>query len=126
MNEAARRFVIRQTAETLIRLANEGSASDARVLLTTIIPAARPEVLRLPVWSESLRDEVAEVNNELRRSDLPNRARLIDLSAALSDGDDCLLPDEFRLDAFHLNKTGYDRLTDRLLQALPTSLPSSR
>ena len=124
MNEAARRSVVRQSAETLIRLAKEASGSGVRVLLTTIIPAARPEVVRLPVWRESLRDEVAEVNNELRRSALPDRASVIDLSAALSGGDDRFLPDEFRLDAVHLNDAGYKRLTDQLLKSLPTSLPS--
>ena len=126
MDKAARRSVIRQTSETLIRLANAGSASGARVLLTTIIPVARPELLRLPVWNDSLRAGVAEVNDKLRRSALPDRASLIDLSAALSAGDDRLLLDEFRLDALHLNQTGYDRLTDRVLQSLPASLPSSR
>ena len=125
MDHAASRAVIGQTAETLIRLAREGAASGAQVLLTTIIPAARPEILRLPVWSESLRDAVAEVNSELRRSILPDHAKLIDLSAALAGGDDRLLPDEFRLDALHLNEAGYDRLTDQLLRNLPaTPAPS--
>jgi hypothetical protein len=46
--------------------------------------AARPEFLRLPVWNDALRSAVAGVNSEVRRSDLPDHARLIDLSAALS------------------------------------------
>ena len=125
MDDATRRPVIRQTAETLIRLANEGAASGAWVLLTTIIPAARPEILRLPVWNESLRDEVAEVNSELRRSALPDHVSLMDLSSALSRGDDRLLPDRFRLDALHLNNAGYEKLTERLLQSLPASPPHS-
>ena len=119
MDDSARRAVVHNTVETLLRLAKEGAASGAAVFLMTIIPAARPEILRLPVWKESVRDEVAEVNTRLRRSALPDHARLIDLSAALAGGDDRLLPDEFRLDAVHLNQGGYDRLTDLLLQSLP-------
>ncbi len=125
MDDAARQAVIRQTPETLVRLASEGAASGAEVLLTTIIPAARPEILRLPVWNESLRDAVCEVNRELRRSVLPDHVKLIDLSATLVGGDDRLLPDAFRLDAFHLNGAGYDWLTDQLLRNLPaTPAPS--
>jgi lysophospholipase L1-like esterase len=120
MDNGAGRAVVGQTAETLLRLTAEGAASGAQVLLTTIIPAARPELLRLPVWNESLRDDVAKVNSELRRSALPAKARLIDLSAALAGGDDRLLPDEFRLDAVHLNQAGYDRLTEFLLRNLPS------
>ena len=51
MNDAARRAIIGQTAETLLRLAKQGAASGAQVLLTTIIPVGRPEILRLPVWT---------------------------------------------------------------------------
>ena len=120
MDEAAGRAVVRQTAETLLRLAEEGAASGAQVLLTTIIPAARPELLRLPVWNESLRSAIAEVNGELRRAALPEHARLIDLSAALAGGDDRLLPDEFRLDAVHLSAAGYGRLTEEVLRNLPS------
>lgn len=125
MDDAARRAIIRQTAETLLRLAKEGAASGAEVLLTSIIPAARPEVLRLPVWNESLRDAVAEVNGALRRSHLPQHARLVDLSSELAGGDDRFLPDEFGLDAVHLNRAGYDRLTEAILRSLfPTPAPS--
>jgi lysophospholipase L1-like esterase len=121
LGDAASRAVTRQTAETLLRLTNEGAASGAEVLLTTIIPAARPELLRLPVWRDSVRDAVTEVNGELRRSHLPDRAKLIDLSAAFAGGDDRLLPDEFRLDAGHLNQAGYDRLRDVVLRNLPAA-----
>jgi lysophospholipase L1-like esterase len=120
MDDVAGRAVIRETARILLRLTEEGTASGAEVLLTTIIPPARPELLRLLVWKESLRNAVAEVNSELRRSTLPDRARLIDLSVALAGGDDRVLPDEFRLDTEHLNQAGYDRLTQRLLELLPS------
>ena len=123
--DVAGRAVIRQTADTLLRLTEERAASGAEVLLTAIIPAARPEFLRLPVWNDSLRSAVAGVNSELRRSDLPDHARLIDLSAALAGGDDRRLPDEFCLDALHLNRAGFDRLTELLLRNL-SSLSSAR
>ncbi len=123
MGDVAGPAILRQTARTLLRLTEEGAASGAPVFLTTIIPAARPELARLPVWNESLRAAVAAVNGELRRSALPDRAVLIDLSASLAGGDDRLLPDEFRLDALHLNEAGYDRLSEELLRRLP-ALPA--
>lgn len=123
MDDAAGRAVIHQTAPTLLRLAKDGAASGAHVLLMTIIPAARPEMSRLPVWKESLRAAVAGVNGELRRSALPDYVRLIDLSAAIAGGDDRQLPDKFRLDTSHLNQAGYQRLTEILLGNLPD--PSS-
>lgn len=126
MEGAARQAIIRQTAGTLLRLTKEGAASGVRMLLTTIVPAARPEILRLPVWNESLRDAVAEVNGELRRSPLPDPAKLIDLSVVLARGDDRLLPDAFRLDALHLNGAGYDRLTETLLEVLPAGAAARR
>ena len=126
MHEAARGAVVRQTAETLRRLGKAGAAAGAQVLLTTIIPPGRPAILRLPVWNESLRDEVAEANSGLRRAVLPDHASLIDLSAALSGGDDRLLPDDFRVDALHLNRAGYDRFTDQLLRYLPATPAPSR
>jgi len=118
MDETAGRAIIRQTAPTLLGLTQAATASGAHVLLATVIPAARPELWRLPVWKESLRAAVAEVNDDLRRSTLPHKARLIDLSAALSGADDRLLPDEYRLDTLHLNQAGYDRLTVTLLDNL--------
>ena len=72
-----------------------------------------------------MRAAVVEVNSNLRRADLPVDARLIDLSAQFTGGDDRLLPDEFRLDALHLNQAGYDRLTELLLQNL-RGLPTAR
>jgi lysophospholipase L1-like esterase len=118
MDSDAARAVIRQTTQTLLRLTQETSASGAHVLLATIIPPARPELLRWPVWNNSVRAAVAEANGNLRRAVMPDGARLIDLSAPFTAGDDRFLPDEFRLDALHLNQAGYDRLTELLLQNL--------
>ena len=42
MDDVAGAAVIRETAQTLLRLTEEGAASGAQILLTTIIPAAPP------------------------------------------------------------------------------------
>jgi lysophospholipase L1-like esterase len=117
MEQSGARAVVRSTSETLRALADRATSSGSFVLVATIIPPARPEVWRLPVWSESLRVFVAEVNTSLRRSSLPDRASLIDFSSALVNGDK-KLPDEYRLDTLHLNGLGYKRLTEVLQSAL--------
>jgi lysophospholipase L1-like esterase len=130
MEESAARAVVRNTGESLRRLAHRATSSGSYLLLATIIPPARPDVWRLPVWSESLRVDVAEVNESLRRSPLPDGAALIDFSFALASGDQ-KLPDEYRLDTLHLNELGYERLTEALQSALeqikfPTARPAGQ
>ena len=49
MNDAARCTIVQLTLKTLLNLEKETAASEGQVLLTTIIPAARSEILRVPV-----------------------------------------------------------------------------
>ena len=119
---SASRAVVSETAKTLLQLAQNGASSGAHVLMATIIPAGRPDLLRLPVWKASLLGAVAEVNNALRSAALPERITLIDFSAALANRDDRFLPDEYRSDTLHLNEAGYDRLTNLLRTTLKTLL----
>jgi lysophospholipase L1-like esterase len=118
LEEADARAVTNRTATILERLADQGTRSGAMVLLATIIPPGRPEILRLPVWKESLREAVAIVNGDLRRAAFPQGVTLVDVSAALADGQDRLLPVELQSDALHLNQAGYERLTQVLASAL--------
>jgi len=111
LDAPSRQSIVQQTVDTLRGLAHRAAESGCHVLLATIIPPARPEIWRLPVWNESVRDLVAEANTRLRRSQLPARTGVIDFSAALADAGDRWIPDAYRFDTLHLNAAGYQRLT---------------
>ncbi len=102
--------IVRRTAEALLQLAEAGVASGAVLCVATIVPPARPEILRLPVWRESLRALVAELNANLRSLRWPARAIVVDFSRILDAIDDKTLPQAYRADAFHLNQAAYRRL----------------
>jgi lysophospholipase L1-like esterase len=118
MDEAAGRALADSTATILQKLARDASASGHRTLVATIIPAAQPDMLRLLVWNESLRDLVSRANAVLAKSDLPDGAGVIDLAASLVGDDEKTVADIYRLDTLHFNEAGYDRLTVALIVPL--------
>jgi len=127
MDDASKELVAHKTADTLRQLAQQAAESGHRILIATIIPAARPEILRLLVWKESLRDLIEQVNTELRQSHFPDRTDLIDFSSMLiSNDDNRRMSNDYRLDTLHVNKAGYEHLTKMLEQYLQSTLNSSR
>jgi lysophospholipase L1-like esterase len=117
LDAASARRVVRKTGDTLLDLARRARAPGRRVWLATLIPPSRPDLLRRPVWKESLRDAVAEVNARLRRDAPLEQVSLIDFAAALDSGDR-RTPDDYRRDTLHLNARGYGRLTAALREAI--------
>jgi lysophospholipase L1-like esterase len=122
MDEPEKRRVAGNIGETLRRLAAQAAASGSRVFVATVIPPGRPDLFRLQVWKESLRDLVVETNADLRRSRWPERVSLMDLSPVLLSGDQRQLPDAYRLDTLHLNEAGYQRMTEALASHLQSHL----
>jgi lysophospholipase L1-like esterase len=117
LDPVARRAVIDRTCETLEDLSRRATERGIPVLIATLAPPSSPDILRLPVWRESVRDSVAEVNQRLRRYGSQSGVDIVDFSAALG-ADDRRTPDKFRADTLHLNSLGYDRLTNALYRAL--------
>jgi GDSL-like Lipase/Acylhydrolase family len=117
LDPAARRAVIDRTCETLKDLSRRAAERGIPVLIATFAPPSSPDILRLPVWRESVRDSVAEVNQWLRRYGSQSGVGVVDFSAALGAGDR-LTPEKFRADTLHLNPLGYDRLASALYRAL--------
>jgi lysophospholipase L1-like esterase len=117
LDPAARRAVIDRTCETLKHLSRRAAERGIPVLIATLAPPSSPDILRLPVWRESVRDSVAEVNQRLRRYGSQSGVGVVDFSAALGAGDR-RTPDKFRADTLHLNPLGYDRLASALYRAL--------
>jgi lysophospholipase L1-like esterase len=120
LEPVARRAAIDRICETLEILSRRGAARGIRTLIATIPPPSLPDILRLPVWRGSVRDSVAEVNERLRKSSAQSGMELIDFSAALDAGDR-RMPDAFRADTLHLNRSGYDRLSSAHYRVLDGS-----
>jgi lysophospholipase L1-like esterase len=117
LDSAARRAVIDRTYETLKDLSRRAAERGIPVLIATFAPPSSPAILRLPVWRESVRDSVAEVNQRLRRYGSQSGVDVVDFSAALGAADR-RTPDKFHADTLHLNPLGYDRLASALYRAL--------
>ena len=117
LDPAARRAVIDRTCETLKELSRRAAERRIPILIATLAPPSRPDILRLPVWRESFRDSLAEVNQRIRRYGSQSGVGVVDFSAALS-ADDRRTPDKFHADTLHLNSLGYDRLASALYRAL--------
>jgi lysophospholipase L1-like esterase len=117
LDPAARRAVIDRTCETLKELSRRAAGRGIPVLVATLAPPSSPDILRLPVWRESVRDSVAEVNQRLRGYGSQSGVGVVDFSAAVSAGDR-RTSDKFRADTLHLNPSGYDRLASALYLAL--------
>jgi lysophospholipase L1-like esterase len=113
----ARRAIIDRTYETLEDLSRRAAERAIPILIATLVPPSTPDVLRLPVWREPVRDSVAEVNQRLRRYSSQRGVGIVDFAAALG-ADDRRAPDKFRADTLHLNPSGYDSLATALYRAL--------
>jgi lysophospholipase L1-like esterase len=125
MDEAAGHTLADSTTEILQKLASNAGASGALALVATIVPAARPSLLRRLVWNESLRELVARVNDALTKSEWPVGAGVIDLAAPLITDNSQVISEEYRLDTLHINEAGYARLTS-VLQAEIQSILDKR
>lgn len=114
---AERRSAIDKAFETLVDLSRRGAGRGARVFVATLVPPSRPDLLRLPVWREGVRDSVAELNGRARAFAARGGVSLVDFAAALGS-DDRRTPDAFRADTLHLNAAGYRKLAEALERAL--------
>jgi lysophospholipase L1-like esterase len=101
--------ILNRTIETIRQMAAGAAQRGSRVVVTTIIPPAEPELLRLPVWRDSIRDLVAQANAELKATRWPEGVTLADLGSELSRDGRTLSPD-YRADTLHLNEAGYAKV----------------
>lgn len=116
MNKREADEVVERTTRTLIALAERAAKLGSRVYLTTIIPPARPDLLRRLVWSGAVVDYVGRVNAELRAHPWQGTVLLLDFAAQLDPDHRGVLDARFRYDTLHLNRSGYVNLSN----AFPT------
>lgn len=122
MDEAPRQQVVQDVIQRVQMLAEQAAASKRSTLIATILPPARPSILRRIVWNESLRDLVADVNASLRKATLPHQAKVFDLAAIVVGDDPKTLAIDYRKDTLHINTSGYEQLTSALKSEIQSTL----
>jgi lysophospholipase L1-like esterase len=78
-------------------------------IFLTIIPPGDVELLRRPVWSNSIKQAVITVNDEMKKYARMHSILMIDACLLLSDSD-CIVRKDLQKDCLHLNKKGYEIL----------------
>jgi len=108
---------VEQTTKILLDLAQSAKTRDGRVLLATLIPPSGRDVGRRVAWREPLRDLIAQANERLRGSAPNGGIEIIDFAAVL-DSDDRTTPNNYRIDALHVNAIANKRLAAAVEHAL--------
>ncbi|HQX76784.1 MAG TPA: SGNH/GDSL hydrolase family protein, partial [Thermoflexales bacterium] len=105
--------VVGRVEENLQTMVNQLRASGAKVIVTTIFPAGDPPLFRAPVWSPEIHRAIKQVNEYILKMGDGDQVTIWDVYPLLSTPNDRLRPEMAR-DFLHLNKTGYDYLSEIL------------
>ena len=108
-----------KTVDNLKKMAMDGAAANAKVVILTVIPPAKPSLLRRFAWSENVRNEVASVNASLLEWKPPDGIKILDLREVFRSG--LILPSEYASDTLHLNQNGYVILEEKIVSFLSMS-----
>jgi lysophospholipase L1-like esterase len=98
-----------QCASNIQFFVDQLAARNVRVILLSIIPAAAPAWLRLPVWSDQINVAVEKVNQHWLGLPASNLLRVVDTRSVLQDKDGHWYPG-VNADTLHLTAGGYQRL----------------
>ena len=86
-----------------------------KVILLTVFPAGKPDLLHRFVWSSAINKAVKRVNIRLLSMVQPNLT-VIDSSKLLAA--DNMLSQQFQKDTLHINQRGYLRLNEKLASVI--------
>lgn len=90
---------------------------DIKVVLTTIIPPAEPNLVRRIIWNSSIDDAVVELNQNLRSAYRDENVLVLDIYKALQD-EHGEWQDGVNKDTLHLTARGYEKMNLVLKEAL--------
>ena len=109
--------VYKNTIANLTAMVLQAKSSGIRVVLLTIIPPARPDLMRRLVWSDRIPALVAEANLELASLHAPPLVEVVDTQSILQSPPGTWKPDVV-LDTLHLAPAGYNALNDALARVI--------
>jgi lysophospholipase L1-like esterase len=108
--------IIEQCASNIQELASRSLDTGAKVIVTTIIPAGRVPLVRIPFWPSEVDQAVDSCNTSIETLS-SNRVIVFDTSAIVSGGNGSVQP-KYQRDFLHLNRAGYQALNRELSSAL--------
>jgi lysophospholipase L1-like esterase len=114
---AERDAILRRSAEALAALVDAARAAGATPLLTTVPPANRPEFWRIAIQGGRSDNEIAALNDAIRRLGRTGGIPIVDADRLLRDPSGALRRD-FRTDATHWSSSAYVVLTRAIEKAV--------
>ena len=88
------------------------SQKGKNIIILTIFPHGKISLIRKPIWDDSVKEAISEVNNQLRNISIPG-VSVIDCDSILSLDNNLLNP-SYSADELHLNVSGYKKLNSYL------------
>jgi lysophospholipase L1-like esterase len=111
--------IISRCKENLDDIIQSIAARNIPVMVLTIFPTGKPNIIRSLIWSEEIDAAVVKVNNFLKANS-GKRIHVMDVNPIL--GHNRYVRAELKRDMLHINKKGYQRLNEflepQLLQEL--------
>jgi len=104
--------IIERTKEHLKLMLDQLKRSNIHVLLLTVWPAGKPDLMRRVIWSDEINKAVAETNRFIRRL-AGEGVTVIDCDPLFSH--EGIMRQQYAEDTLHLNASGYEAI-NRLLQ----------
>lgn len=110
--------LVEECVENITRIAL--ALRPTKVLVTTVFPVGPVDLMkRMTIWSDSVLSAVREVNERLRKLNLPN-VQVIDCDPILSEHGRMRTP--FARDTYHLTEAGYRALNHHLAPKITRAL----
>lgn len=121
MPDAMANATMRTLIEAYDTFAIQTDRAGVRLIITTILPPARPDPIRRFVWPSSTMARLQQANQALRDHPWPSNTMLLDLDRWMARDAEGYLSAEYRLDTLHLNRKGSLRFGDLIIGALNDS-----
>jgi len=109
------RYIIDSCKHNIKKIVECLTANDISVIVMTVVPPGKPELLRKPVWSDEIYSALHDVNDAIRAMG-SDKVVVLDCDTFMSD-DDNIKP-QYACDTLHLSRRGYEELNKYLEPAL--------
>lgn len=109
--------IINQTLSNLMQILEILTKRDIHVFIMTVLPAAKPSLLRQIVWSDNIGQAVSDINDNIRK--ISHKCiTVIDVDSIFSN--EGKMSTQYSEDTLHLNEYGYMTMNHLLQQSLTT------